>query len=131
MIDDYILAKSIIAIVKKMKADWKKKQKVIKIHIKLKVLTILKLLKISAEAAKKLHNSQVETIKRLYKSQVKLACIPTDKVVSKLIDRYVKNDRLLVKRLEIMKNKNNILIFIFLSKVFIIPKHWLVIKYNK
>lgn len=67
----------------------------------------------------------------MYKSLVKLAYTLTKKAMSKLVDKYMENNRLLIKRLEIMKNESNILIFISLNKVAIIQKHWLITKYNK
>ena len=67
-----------------------------------------------------MHNSQVEAVIRLHKSQVKLVCILIEKAVSTLVDKYAKDNAILVKGLEIMKNKSNILSFIFLSKVSII-----------
>lgn len=51
---------------------------------------------------------------------MKLACILIKKAMNKMLDRYIENNKLLIKRLEIMKNENNILICIFLSKVSII-----------
>lgn len=51
--------------------------------------------------------------------------------MSELVDRFTEDNKLLGNRLEIIKNKRNIFIFIFLSKVFIIQKHWLIIEYNK
>lgn len=48
-----------------------------------------------------------------------------------MIKRYIKDDKLYVKESKIMKNESNALIFIFLSKVLIIQKYWLVTKYNK
>lgn len=61
---------------------------------------------------------------------MKLAYISIEKAMNKLVNEYVNNNRLLVKRFEVMKNESNILIIIFLSKVFIIQNHWLITKYN-
>lgn len=38
-------------------------------------------------------------------------------MLDKLIDYYAKKDGLLLKRLELIKNKHNILIFILLNKI--------------
>lgn len=51
--------------------------------------------------------------------------------MSKPVNKYVEDNKLLVKKLEIMKNESNILIFISLSKVSIVQKRWLVTKCNK
>lgn len=40
--------------------------------------------------------------------------------MNKLVDRYIEDNRLLIKKLEIMQNESNVLIFISLSKVLII-----------
>lgn len=97
----------------------------------MKALVVLELSKTQVEVAKKLHDSQVEAITKLHEFQIKLACIPNKKTMNKLVNRYIENDGLLVKELEIMKNKSNILIFISLNKVPIIQKHWLITEYNK
>ena len=97
----------------------------------MEALAALEFSKTQAEAAEKLHDSQVKAATRLHKSQVKLACTPTEKAVSELVDRYAEDDGLLVKELEIMKNESNVLIFISLSKVSIVQKRWLITKCNK
>lgn len=40
--------------------------------------------------------------------------------MNKLVDRYIEDNRLLIKKLKIMQNESNVLIFISLSKVLII-----------
>ena len=123
MIGGHILAKSIVAVVEEMRAIQEERQEAIKAQGKLKAIAVLEFSKTQAKVAEKLYNSQVKVATQLYKSQVKLACISIKKAVNELIDKYVEDNRLLVKRLEIIKNESNVLIYISLSKVFIIQKH--------
>lgn len=44
-------------------------------------------------------------------------------LINKSVNKYVKINKLLVKKLKILKKENNILIFIFLSKIFMISKY--------
>lgn len=100
----------------------KKKQVAVEAREELEALAALEFSKTQAEIAKKLHDFQVEAVTRLHKFQVKLAYTPTEKAVSELIDRYAKDNKLLVKKLEIIKNESNVLILISLSKVLIMQK---------
>lgn len=112
MTGGHILAESIVAVVEEMRASREERQEAIEARGELETLAALELSKTQAEAAEKLHDSQVEAATRLHEFQVKLVCTPTEKTVSELIDRYAEDDRLLVKGSEIMKNENNVLIFI-------------------
>lgn len=56
-------------------------------------------------AALELSKTQARVAKDLHEFQVKLARKFTEKMVSKLIDRYTDEDELLVQGLEFMKDK--------------------------
>ena len=109
----------------------KKDKRLFKVQGELEVLAALEFSKIQVKSAEKLHDSQVEATIWLHESQMKLAYTPTEKAMSELVDRYVENNGLLVKELEIMKNESSILTFISLNKVPIIQKRWLITQYNK
>lgn len=100
MTGGHVLVESIVAVVEEMRASRKNRQEAIEARGE-----------IEAEAAKK-----------LYQSQVKLAQTPTEKAVKELLDRYAEDDELLVKGLEVMRNAQNVLIFMSLSKVPAIQK---------
>ena len=127
----HILTKYIIVVVEEIQASREERQETIKARGELEALVALEFSKTQFETTEKLHNSQVEATTRLHESQTKLACTPIEKGVSELVDRYVEDDGLLVKELEIMKNESSVLTFISLSKVLIVQKHWLIIECNK
>lgn len=96
----HVLAESIVAVIEEMRANRKNRQ----------------------EAIEACGEIEAETAEKLYQSQVKLAQTPTDKAVNELLNRYAEDDKLLVKDLEVMRNAQNVLIFISLSKVPAIQK---------
>lgn len=120
MTGGHILAKSIIAVIEKMQTSCKDKQETIEMRRELEVIAVLELAK-----------TQAKTTKELYESQIRLACTSIEKAVGKLIDCYTDDNKLLVQGLELMKNKQNVFIFILLTKVSIIQKRWLVAKCSK
>lgn len=107
--ESHVLADSIVAVVEEMRASRKDR----------------------ATTALELTKTQAEVARELYESQVKLARTTTEKAVSELIDRYAEDEELLIQGLELMKNKQSVLIFISLTKVPIIQKKWLVAECNK
>ena len=126
-----MLAKSIVHVIKKMQASWEERQEDIEVQEEFKALAILEFWKTQVEPIEKLHDSQVEAATQLHRSQIKLAYTSTKKVKSEPLNRYAENNELLIKKLKIMKNESNVLIFISLSKVPIIQKQSLSTEYNK
>lgn len=118
MIKCHILAKSIILVFKKMQASCKNKQIAIKVRNKLDIAKALALSETYIDMVQNLHKSQIEAAKYLYKSQLTQARISTKKTVDKLIDCYIRENTLIIRRLEFIRNKYNIFIFILFSKVF-------------
>lgn len=88
----------------------------------MKALAIVEFSKIKAKIIEKFYDSQVKAKTWLHKFQLKLTYKSTKKTMSKLVDKYMEEKKLLVKRLKIMKNKINVFIFIFLSQISIIQK---------
>lgn len=118
----HIFANSIIVSVEEIQASRDEKQGAVEVQRELEALAMLEFPKIQTEVAKKLHDSQIKVITHLNESHVKLVFIQTKKTMNELINRYIEDNRLLVKRLEIMKNESNVFIFISLSKIFIVQK---------
>lgn len=94
MTDGHVFAESIVAVVEEIRASCEDRQ----------------------EAIEACGEIEAEAAKKLYQFQVKLAQTPTEKAVNELLNCYAEDDEL-VKGLEVMRNGQNVLIFISLSKV--------------
>lgn len=127
----HIFIELIITIVKEMQASRKDRQAAIKVYGKLDIIVALKLSKTHVEAAKNLYKSQIEAAKHLHEFQVTQVCTSTKKAMDTLIDYYIGEGELLMKRLEFIRNKYNVFIFILLSKIPNIQKQWLITECNK